>query len=84
MSTDRIRYEQIEANGLSFRVATAGAGDRLALLLHGFPELAFSWRYQIPILVEHGYRVWAPDLRGYGGTDKPMGIENYAIEISDA
>jgi pimeloyl-ACP methyl ester carboxylesterase len=80
MSTDQLHYERVEANGLSFRVATAGEGDRLALLLHGFPELAFSWRHQISTLVAQGYRVWAPDLRGYGGTDKPKGVERYAIE----
>ena len=45
-----------------------GSGDRLALCLHGFPEHAYSWRYQMPLLARLGYRVWAPNLRGYGNT----------------
>lgn len=58
----------------------AGTGDRLVLCLHGFPECALSWRYQLHPLAETGYRVWAPDLRGYGGTTRPVGLEAYAIE----
>lgn len=58
----------------------AGAGDRLMLCLHGFPECAVSWRYQIQPLGEAGYRVWAPDLRGYGGTTRPLGLQAYSIE----
>ena len=50
------------------------------LCLHGFPECALSWRYQLQPLAEAGYRVWAPDLRGYGGTTRPVGLEAYAIE----
>ena len=46
----------------------ARAGDRLALCLHGFPELGYSWRHQLPVLAELGYRAWAPDVRGYGAT----------------
>ena len=80
MSDSALHYEKIQANGLSFRVATAGEGDRLALLLHGFPELAFSWRHQIPALARLGYRVWAPDLRGYGGSERPLGVQSYAME----
>lgn len=75
-----IRELEIKANGLRFHVLEAGAGDRLALFLHGFPELAFSWRGQLPVLAELGYRAWAPDLRGYGGTDRPQGLSEYAIE----
>ena len=70
----------ISANGLSFRVAANGTGDRLLLCLHGFPESAISWRYQIAPLVQAGYRVWAPDLRGYGGTTRPAGLDAYRIE----
>jgi epoxide hydrolase 4 len=70
----------VHANGLRFRVHTAGEGDRLALLLHGFPELWFSWRDQMPMLADLGYRVWAPDLRGYGGTDRPEGVAAYRME----
>lgn len=75
-----IREETVRANGLSFHVLAAGGGDRLALCLHGFPELAFSWRHQLPVLAQEGWLAWAPDLRGYGGTDRPQGMHEYAIE----
>jgi pimeloyl-ACP methyl ester carboxylesterase len=71
----------VQANGIGFRVRTAGQGDRLALLLHGFPENWFSWRDQIPLLAELGYRVWAPDLRGYGESDKPRDVASYSIDV---
>lgn len=58
----------VTANGFDFHVMEAGSGDRLALCLHGFPELGYSWRHQLPALADQGYRVWAPDLRGYGAT----------------
>ncbi|MBY0304218.1 MAG: alpha/beta fold hydrolase [Sphingomonas sp.] len=73
-----IRWQQ--AGDLSFELAEAGSGDRLALCLHGFPELHYSWRFQIPLLVERGWRVWAPNLRGYGGTDRPEGVDAYHID----
>ena len=73
-----IRWQQ--AGGMSFELAEAGTGDRLALCLHGFPELHYSWRFQIPLLVERGWRVWAPNLRGYGGTDRPEGVDAYHID----
>ena len=57
-----IATRTIEANGFRFAVDEAGKGDRLALCLHGFPESRFSWRYQLPLLAQMGYRAWAPDL----------------------
>lgn len=75
-----VRHEFVEANGLRFHVAAAGSGDRLALCLHGFPECWYSWRFQIGPLEKLGYRVWAPDLRGYGESDRPLGVESYALE----
>jgi pimeloyl-ACP methyl ester carboxylesterase len=77
---DPIDYRIVRANGIDFRVATAGSGERLALCLHGFPESAYSWRYQMPLLAHLGYRVWAPDLRGYGGSSRPKGVKPYAVE----
>ena len=77
---DAIRHEYVYANGLRFHVAAAGEGDKLALLLHGFPELWYSWRHQMPLLARLGYKVWAPDLRGYGETDRPDRMRDYAIE----
>ncbi len=76
-----IAMQWVEANGQRFEVATAGEGNRLALCLHGFPELHYSWRHQIPLLVEMGYRVWAPNLRGYGGSSKPEGVNSYRLNI---
>lgn len=71
----------VDANGFSFAVDEAGGGDHLALCLHGFPESRFSWRFQLPLLAEMGYRAWAPDLRGYGETEpKPQAVESYRIE----
>src|SRR5262249_41064685 len=60
--------------------ASAGEGDRLALLLHGFPESWFSWRDQLPLFAKLGYRAWAPDLRGYGTSSRPVGVAQYALE----
>jgi pimeloyl-ACP methyl ester carboxylesterase len=73
-------YQTIHANGIDFNVATAGSGDRLALCLHGFPESSYSWRHQMPLLAQMGLRVWAPDLRGYGGSSRPRGVNAYALE----
>ncbi|WP_300594993.1 alpha/beta fold hydrolase [Erythrobacter sp.] len=75
-----VSIDFVEAGELTFEVAQAGEGDHLALMLHGFPELHFSWRHQIPLLAEMGYRVWAPNLRGYGGTSRPKGVRNYAMD----
>jgi pimeloyl-ACP methyl ester carboxylesterase len=75
-----IREETVRANGLDFHVLAAGAGERLALCLHGFPELAFSWRHQLPVLAQEGWLAWAPDMRGYGRTTRPQGMSEYAIE----
>jgi pimeloyl-ACP methyl ester carboxylesterase len=68
----------VEANGIRLRVALSGKGP-LVVLVHGFPESWYSWRHQIPTLAAAGYRVAAPDVRGYGGSDKPEAIEAYAI-----
>jgi pimeloyl-ACP methyl ester carboxylesterase len=73
-NVERIR---VPANGINFEVATMGSGDHLALCLHGFPEHAYSWRNQMPLLARLGYRVWAPNLRGYGGTDSPQEVSAY-------
>lgn len=70
----------VEANGLKFEVLEQGSGDKLALFLHGFPELNHSWRYQLPLLARLGYRAWAPNLRGYGRTSRPPGVANYHID----
>jgi pimeloyl-ACP methyl ester carboxylesterase len=63
-------HRHVSANGIRLHVAEAGTGP-LVLLLHGFPEFWWSWRHQLVALAEAGYRVVAPDLRGYGASDKP-------------
>ena len=64
-----IRHHTVQANGIRQHYLDAGSGSPV-VLLHGFPETSFAWRAQIPALSER-HRVIAPDLRGYGGTDKP-------------
>ncbi len=76
-----IVIDWVKANGQTFEVAQAGEGKKLALCFHGFPELHYSWRHQIPLLVDLGYRVWAPNLRGYGGSSKPEGVHSYRLNI---
>jgi pimeloyl-ACP methyl ester carboxylesterase len=72
----------VAANGFDFHVLEEGSGDRLALCLHGFPELGFSWRHQLPVLAGLGYRAWAPDLRGYGATrPRPTRRRDYATTL---
>jgi pimeloyl-ACP methyl ester carboxylesterase len=64
------QHRFVAANGGRFHVAEAGSGP-LVLLLHGFPQFWWAWRYQLPALAEAGYHAVAMDLRGYGGSDKP-------------
>lgn len=69
----------VPANGLTFEVFEAGEGERLALLLHGFPETAVMWRHLVAPLVAKGYRVWAVNQRGYGATSRPKGRKHYSL-----
>ena len=69
-------------NGLRYHYITAGPEDGpLVLLLHGFPEFWYGWRHQIAALAAAGFRVVAPDQRGYNQTDKPRGVKQYDIEL---
>jgi pimeloyl-ACP methyl ester carboxylesterase len=61
---------RISVNGIELSVRDEGAGPPV-VLCHGFPELAYSWRHQVPVLVEAGYRVLVPDMRGYGQSSVP-------------
>jgi pimeloyl-ACP methyl ester carboxylesterase len=70
--------QRVATNGIELVVHDAGAGP-VVVLLHGFPELAYSWRHQIPALVAAGYRVIAPDQRGYGGSDAPDDHRDYSM-----
>lgn len=72
-------------DGVSLHVVEAGPADGRALvLLHGFPELGYSWRHQIPVLAEAGYRVLVPDMRGFGLSDAPSAVEAYATDVLTA
>jgi len=75
-----IRGQRIEVHGLTFNVYAAGAGEPV-MLLHGFPDSNSVWRSVIPNLVDNGYRVIAPDQRGFGESDAPEGIAHYHIEL---
>ena len=70
----------IPANGLEFEAFEAGEGDRLALLLHGFPQHAIMWRHLVAPLAAAGYRVWAVNQRGYGETSRPREREAYSLD----
>ena len=67
----------------SLHYVEAGEGP-LIVLLHGFPEFWFSWRLQIAPLVGAGFRVVAPDTRGYNLSSKPEGFEAYAVDRGDS
>ncbi|MBT8203133.1 MAG: alpha/beta hydrolase [Acidimicrobiia bacterium] len=69
---------RISANGIHLAVEEAGSGYPV-VLLHGFPELAYSWRHQLPALAGAGFHAIAPDLRGYGSSDKPDAIDEYRL-----
>lgn len=71
-----ITHRIIDTNGIKMHIAEQGSGP-VVLLIHGFPELWYSWRHQIPVLAEAGYHAVAPDMRGYGDTDAPLGAHNY-------
>lgn len=76
---DDWQHNYLETNGIRMHYVTHGDGSMI-ILLHGFPEFWYSWRFQIEELGKY-FRVVAPDLRGYNKTDKPEGIENYKINI---
>jgi pimeloyl-ACP methyl ester carboxylesterase len=69
----------IHANGIELAVYEQGEGPAV-VMLHGFPELAFSWRHQLPALSATGFRAIAPDQRGYGRSDVPPDVGDYRIE----
>ena len=71
---------RLRATGLQCALDEAGEGDAVALCLHGFPESRVSWRRQLPALAGAGWRALAPDMRGYGDSDKPPGRAAYRLE----
>ncbi len=88
MSTDEfpviagVTHRTVATNGLEMHIAEAGTPDSERppiILCHGFPELWYTWRHQLPALAAAGYHVVAPDQRGYGRTPGPEAIEDYDI-----
>jgi len=76
-----LRFEYLSTNGIRLHTALAGPEDgEPVFLLHGFPEAWFGWEAQIRALAEAGFRVIAPDQRGYNLSDKPLGVSNYTMD----
>jgi pimeloyl-ACP methyl ester carboxylesterase len=73
-----VAHRMVEANGIRLHIAEQGEGP-LVLLCHGFPESWYSWRHQLAALSEAGFRAVAPDMRGYGRTDRPEAIDRYTL-----
>jgi len=73
-----VTHRMIETNGIRLHVAEQGEGP-LVILCHGFPECWYSWRHQLGALAKAGFRAVAPDLRGYGRSDRPEEVEKYTI-----
>lgn len=73
-------HKQIKVNDIYLHVAQKGNGKKLVVLLHGWPEFWYTWRYQIEALSEY-YTVMAPDLRGFNKSEKPIGIANYKADV---
>ena len=73
-----VTHRFVDTNGIRMHLAEAGSGP-LVLLCHGWPESWYSWRHQIEAVAGAGFHAVAPDLRGYGQTDKPEAIDQYTI-----
>jgi pimeloyl-ACP methyl ester carboxylesterase len=74
----RVNHGQLQVNGIELHVAELGNGPPV-VLCHGFPELWYSWRHQLPALAEAGYRAVAPDMRGYGQSSIPEDVDAYDV-----
>lgn len=74
-----VSFRHITTPDARLRVAIAGSGP-LIIMVHGFPECWYSWRHQIKPLVNAGYQVALPDVRGYGGSDSPAAVEDYSMQ----
>lgn len=78
----KFKYDYAQVGDVRLHYAEYGTGERLVLLLHGFPEFWYSWRYQLAALGKTGkYRVVAPDLRGYNLSSKPGQIKDYRMSL---
>ncbi len=77
--TAAMAQRRIDVGEIELSITEAGEDGELVVLLHGFPELAHSWRHQLPALGAAGFRAVAPDLRGYGESDAPSEVADYAL-----
>jgi pimeloyl-ACP methyl ester carboxylesterase len=75
--SNEVSHRLVQTNGIQTHIAEQGEGP-LVVLLHGFPESWYSWRHQLPALAAAGYHAVAPDLRGYGQTDRPADVAQYS------
>lgn len=75
---EEVRHRNIATNGIRMHIAESGEGP-MVLLCHGFPESWYSWRHQLSALAEAGFHAVAPDMRGYGETDRPEEIDQYTL-----
>ena len=73
-----VKLRVLGTNGIRMHIAERGAGP-LVVLCHGFPESWYSWRHQLQALAEAGFHTVAPDMRGYGETDRPEAIDQYTL-----
>jgi pimeloyl-ACP methyl ester carboxylesterase len=74
----QVNERTLSTNGVDLYLLEAGSGPPV-ILAHGFPELAYSWRHQLPALADSGFRAVAPDQRGYGRSSRPDAIDDYDI-----
>lgn len=79
MTDEKIKFDYAQIGGVRLHYAKAGSGDKLVILLHGFPEFWYSWRHQIEALSDE-YTVIAPDMRGCNLSDKPTKVSDYEID----
>lgn len=77
---DQVEHNYADANGVKIHYAALGQGP-LVVMIHGFPDFWYSWRKQMRALADNGFRTAAVDLRGYNLSDKPKGVENYAMPL---
>ncbi len=73
-----ITHRFVDTNGIRMHIAEAGSGP-LVLFCHGWPESWYSWRHQLEAVAAAGFHAVAPDMRGYGQTDKPEAIDQYTL-----
>jgi pimeloyl-ACP methyl ester carboxylesterase len=77
---DQVEHRYADSNGVKIHYAVLGEGP-LVVMIHGFPDFWYSWRHQMRALADQKYRVAAVDLRGYNLSDKPKGVESYAVPL---